>query len=415
MMVIPLSAIAACSAAILIARADRCQRGEAGGIVSVSRLNLSVAHAGRGWKNASALPRPGFGGALRMRRVETIFIALAALFYVWFLTHYGPGEVIHYVRLAGWGLVLTISLESVARFANTLGWRVTITDYPRNLSLLELFAARIGGEAVDYTTPSAQLGGQFVMALAVRQKLRMPVGLATVVVAALAEALGQIGFITLALLSTAGLVPAVARLMWPIAGGFALALALAAGFFFVQTRRPFAHLWRAAARFDFARIAKYEVKAAADEADSILLEFYTRHRVRFALSCLCYLFAWSLGPIEIYILLRLLHEPASVQVVLLVEALGLLIERATFLVPAKLISQEGGKALILAMLGYPAGVGFVVGFLRRVKEMVWVLLGLICLALHRAVAERPPLAAAPGATPREPVLKINEAQGEQSL
>jgi Lysylphosphatidylglycerol synthase TM region len=350
-----------------------------------------------------------------MRRVETIFIALAALFYIWFLAHFGPGEVLHYVRLAGWGLVLTISLESVARVANTLGWRVTITDYPRTLSLLELFAARIGGEAVDYTTPSAQLGGQFVMALTVREKLRMPVGLATAVVAALAEAVGQIGFITLALLASVGLVPAAARLTWPIAGGFVLALVLAGGFFFVQTRRPFAHLWRAAARFDFAHIQKYEVKASAEEADSVLLDFYSHHRARFALSCLCYLFAWSLGPVEIYILLRLLHQPATVQIVLLVEALGLLIERATFLIPAKLVSQEGGKALILAMLGYPAGVGFAVGFLRRVKEMVWVLLGLVCLMLHRATTERQRFESGRAGAPRKPGLEINEAQGEQSL
>jgi uncharacterized membrane protein YbhN (UPF0104 family) len=350
-----------------------------------------------------------------MRRVETIFIALAALFYVWFLAHFGPGDVVHYVRLAGWGLLLTISLETVARFANTLGWRVTIADYPRDLSLLELFAARIGGEAVDYTTPSAQLGGQFVMALTVRQKLRMPVGLATVVIAALAEAIGQIGFITLALLASVGLVPEAARLMWPIAGGFTLALALAAGFFWVQMRQPFAHLWRAAARFDFARIDKHEVKDSADEADRVLLDFYARHRARFALSCLCYLFAWSLGPVEIYILLQLLHQPATVQIVLLVEALGLLIERATFLIPAKLVSQEGGKALILSMLGYRAGVGFAVGFLRRIKEMVWVLLGLISLTIHRTIVERQPFVPARAAAPtREPGLKI-KAQGERSL
>jgi len=67
----------------------------------------------------------------------------------------------------------------------------------------------------------------------------------------------------------------------------------------------------------------------------------------------------------------------------LVEAVGLLIERATFLIPAKLVSQEGGKALILGLLGYPAGIGFAVGFLRRVKEMVWVLIGLVSLMIHR--------------------------------
>ena len=129
-----------------------------------------------------------------MRRVETFFIVIAIAFYAWFLTHYGPRQVIGYVRMAGWGLALTISLEALARIANTLGWRVTIEDYPPKLRFIELFAARIGGEAVDYVTPSAQLGGQFVMAVDVREKLRMPVGLATVVVASLAEAVGQIVF-----------------------------------------------------------------------------------------------------------------------------------------------------------------------------------------------------------------------------
>ena len=50
-----------------------------------------------------------------MRRVETIFIVIAIAFYAWFLTHYGPRQVIGYVRMAGWGLALTISLEAVAR------------------------------------------------------------------------------------------------------------------------------------------------------------------------------------------------------------------------------------------------------------------------------------------------------------
>jgi hypothetical protein len=80
----------------------------------------------------------------------------------------------------------------------------------------------------------------------------------------------------------------------------------------------------------------------------------------------------------------------SFEVALMVDAIGLLIERATFLIPAKLVSQEGGKALILGMLGYPPGVGFAVGFLRRIKEMAWVLLGLASLMEHRLREERRP-------------------------
>lgn len=347
--------------------------------------------------------------AQRMRRVETIIVVLALAFYVWFLSHFGTRDVIGYVRLAGWGLVLTVSLEFFAKAANSFGWWVTIGHYGPRLRFPELFAARIAGEAVDYVTPSAQLGGQFVMALMVRRKLEMAAGLSTVIIAALCEMVGQIVFITLALLLSIRLVPMAGEFFWAIVGGFALALALIAGFFFVQRKHPFSYLLRAAAKVP--GIDAEEFRGAADEADQILLDFYARHRARLTASCLCYLFAWSLGPIEIYILLALLHQHATFEIALLVEAIGLLIERATFLIPAKLVSQEGGKALILALLGYPAGVGFAVGFLRRVKEMIWVLIGLASLMIHRITAAT----GTDGTVHREELVRLRRIEGEESL
>jgi hypothetical protein len=192
-------------------------------------------------------------------------------------------------------------------------------------------------------------------------------------------------------------------------------VALAGGFFFVQMKRPFSHLWRAATKLDIVRINTKEIRESADEADAVLLDFYARHRGRLVASCLCYAAAWSFGPLEIYILLRLLHQTASLQIVLLVEAAGLLIERATFLIPAKLVSQEGGKALILGLLGYPPGIGFVVGFLRRIKEMVWVLFGLMALMIHRMVVQQRGDMTSAGSARRDSVMKMQRAQGDQSL
>src|SRR5690348_5145465 len=174
-----------------------------------------------------------------MRRLQTLIILLALGFYVWFLSRFGLPDVVRYVRYVGWGLAFTISLEAVARVANTLGWRLTITDYPAGLSFGELFVARIAGEAIDYVTPSAQLGGQFVMAMMVRAKLAMAIGLATVVIASLAEALGQIGFISGGLLVGLRLEAGVQHLLLPALGGLGIAIALAGIFFAVQMKRPF--------------------------------------------------------------------------------------------------------------------------------------------------------------------------------
>jgi len=334
-----------------------------------------------------------------MRRLETLFIILGLFFYGWFVHSLGLRSVYASLKLVGWGLAVTIVLEALARIANTVGWRVAIENCPRELTFRKLFAARIAGEAIDYTTPSAQLGGQFVMALMVRHVLPIAAGLATVVIATFAEAVGQIGFIRRALLLAGRLASSFTNLFWPVIGGLVITVGLAAGLFYVQTKRPFFHLWKAAAKLDLPALATIEVGHASQEADDRLIEFYEHNRVRLLLSCLCYVVAWSLGPLEIYLLLGFLGQKASVEVALLTEALGLLIERATFMIPAKLVSQEGGKALILGILGYPAGIGFAVGFLRRIKELVWVLFGLLALGIYRlnetreeAALPQPPIA-----------------------
>jgi dipeptide/tripeptide permease len=174
----------------------------------------------------------------------------------------------------------------------------------------------------------------------------------------------------------------------------------------VQTRSPFTYLLRVAAKLPVKfETGQYEESAA--EADTILREFYSRHHARLIASSMIYVFAWALGPVEIYILMRLLHVRASFEVALLVEAVGMLIERATFLLPAKLVSQEGGKALIFALLGYPASIGFAIGFLRRIKEMVWVLFGMVILTVHRMTTERSQAAA--------PMVRIRRVPGEDPL
>jgi hypothetical protein len=318
-----------------------------------------------------------------MRRFETLLIVVGFAFYFWLLKRLGLHTVAQYVRAVGLGLLLTIGLEAFARIANTLGWRVAIVQWPEGLGLARLFAARVAGEAIDYTTPSAQLGGQFVMALMVRRRLALAAGLASVVVAALAEAVGQIGFVLGALLLSARLTATVHELFWPLVGGLSLTVGLAVGFYLVQVNRPFSHLWKLAAKLDLAAVATDAIASSSEAADRLLTDFYRQHKLRLLVSCLCYLVAWSLGPLEIYLLLGFLHQPRTVEVVLLTEALGILIERATFIIPAKLVSQEGGKALILGLLGYPPSIGFAVGLLRRIKELFWVLLGLTIFGAYR--------------------------------
>jgi len=267
--------------------------------------------------------------------------------------------------MAGWGLALTISLEAIARIANTLGWRVTIEDYPRSLRFVELFGARIGGEAIDYVTPSAQLGGQFVMAVEVREKLRMPLGWRRWWSRRWRKRSAKFVFISIALVVSLRMIPVAANLYWAIVGGFGLAVALAGGFFFVQIEAAvFASVARRGqVRYCANQHQRKRNPRFRDEADTVLLDFYARNRGRFLASCVCYRGRMESRPARnLYPVCACCISRRRFKTALLVESIGAP-DRTRDLSDSGQAGEPGGRqgANSWGMLGYPAGIGFCSG------------------------------------------------------
>jgi len=50
-------------------------------------------------------------------------------------------------------------------------------------------------------------------------------------------------------------------------------------------------------------------------------------------------------------------------------------------IPASLGAKDGGNMLLLNVIGYSGVIDIIFSFLRRVWELVWIGLGLLCLAL----------------------------------
>jgi len=60
-----------------------------------------------------------------------------------------------------------------------------------------------------------------------------------------------------------------------------------------------------------------------------------------------------------------------------IEALGSGVRFATFLVPASLGAFEGANAAAFGALGFGAGAGLAFSFVRRARQVAWVVIGVL--------------------------------------
>ena len=86
-------------------------------------------------------------------------------------------------------------------------------------------------------------------------------------------------------------------------------------------------------------------------------------------------------------MLSLLGVTTSVTTASVIEALGSGVRFASFMVPASLGAFEGANAAAFGALGFGAAAGLAFSVVRRARQAVWVVVGLVVL-LGMRLADR---------------------------
>jgi uncharacterized membrane protein YbhN (UPF0104 family) len=94
---------------------------------------------------------------------------------------------------------------------------------------------------------------------------------------------------------------------------------------------------------------------------------------------------WLIGGVELWLAFWVLGRPVELAAALALESLGQAVRSAGFLVPGGLGLQEGGVLLGGIWLGLPAEAVLAAALLKRAREIVYGLPGLIAWA----IVERP--------------------------
>jgi putative membrane protein len=315
-----------------------------------------------------------------MRGLKGALLTLGLALLAAILWRAGPGAVMEVLRPVGWGVAVLVLAYLPVWVLDTLGWRFAFPADSRRVPLLRLLGIRLTGEAFNVLTPTLDLGGEAVKALLLtREGIPTAQALASVIVAKTTLAVAEVLF----LLGGLGVALQIFALPEPVRRGAGLTLLLGGlgvgAFLLLQRRGLFGWVAGLLRRLGLARRFWREQAPTVAALDEVLRAYYARPG-RGALSVGFHLMGWLAGTAEVALILWFLDLPVTAATAVALEAGHQLARAASFFIPAKLGTQEGGSVILFSALGFPAALGVAVSLLRRVREMAWVALGLLLLA-----------------------------------
>ena len=299
--------------------------------------------------------------------------------------HIGPGNIYDAAAQLGPTALIAILIPSVIMYVlEAYGWKMTLGPSAKDVPFWRVLGIRTAGEVVNMTTPTAYVGGEPLKAYLL-QKYHVPMveGLASVVIAKTTMTIAQVLFILIAIALSFWVLGSNGSSGQLVAAGLlsvGLLLFGIAAFLFVQRHGLFTWMLQMLRKLGF-RIGFLEVREEKLKSlDHIILNFYTHHQSRFYTSTGFYFLGWLAEALEVFVIISYLGGPANLLSAISIGGLSVFIKGGTFFIPGSLGAQDGGNLLLLKAFGYSDITGITFALLRRFRELVWIGIGLICLA-----------------------------------
>jgi hypothetical protein len=312
-----------------------------------------------------------------------LLIATVAL--GWVLKDKGRAAVAVLALDPSW-VLLGLFLATIAALwtGATWRWRIVLRGECRPPGMLGLMWYRLAGQSVSMLIPSAKLGGEPVRAfLLARDGVAAPIAIASVAIDRVLD-MGA-GTVFTVLFAAVLLRHGMPALEGTLEGVVIAAAALLAGIWITIRRLHGGHGVVTAmvrrTRLDRWGVVERRMTAVADAEASA--QRLVVQPVRMAVVFVCGLVI-NLGVLlEYKLLLAAFGLPSDlIAVVAAIFATG---AAHSMPVPAGLGVLEGSQMVLFAALGYPAEVGLAVALAVRLRELLWLLPGLVYL-LTRGIA-----------------------------
>jgi uncharacterized membrane protein YbhN (UPF0104 family) len=252
-----------------------------------------------------------------------------------------------------------------------------------NLPFGSVLRLTITGYVINYITPFVALGGEPYRIMLLKPALGIHKATSSVLLYSLMHMFSHVLFWLASIVLIVAFVPLNTLMLTGC--GLMLVVGVALGFWFVRVyKRGFTvSTFRLLEKTPIInKIAKSFLEGKQDtlqEIDEQIRILYAERKPQFYASLGLEFLARVVGCAEIYFTAQAIGLEMSVVESLIVSSGSSLFANLIFFFPMQIGAREGGLALALQSIGLSASAGVFIGIVVRIRELVWILIGLLLL------------------------------------
>jgi uncharacterized protein (TIRG00374 family) len=321
------------------------------------------------------------------RRARLLIFAAGASVFAFLVARAGAEGLLDHLRATAWVLGPIAALWGFIYVCNTIAWQQLVdATAPRedrseapHIPFWRAYVISVASFALNYVTPFVALGGEPFRIVSASAYIGTPRSAASVVSFRVAHSIGHFIFCLIAvpiawfllprtflttvviILSATGLLVAILLLVALFRRGFVIRL------LDIGHRIPLVR--RVARRLE-------QIRDTLEHVDSHMSALSKVESRRLVTAILVEIIGRALGAVEILLIARAVGLDVGYTTAYLINAFSQFAIILTIIIPFELGSREGSLYLIFGMLGLPASLGVYTAVVTRLRELVWIGIGL---------------------------------------
>lgn len=315
-------------------------------------------------------------------KIKIVILVIGFLFFTWLITDFGIGNIITNLKLTGWYFIPIIGTWLVVYLLNAVAWSNIINE--PGMSFGNILSVTISGYALNYMTPFFHLGGEPYRVLALKDDLGLDKSVSVTVSYVMLHFLSSFLIWIAATFVILLYIPVPKTISLALTFGL-IVFGLIVIFFLLGYKNGVTKSFMSLL-IKLPLPAKIEQgikdkENFLDSVDNKTKELLQNRKGSFVAANIFECASRLAATFEFYFILKAIGLNPTIMDAFIINAGAGLISNMLFFVPFELGVKEGGLYAVLGFLNFVPTVGIYVGIVNRLREMVWILIGLVLISL----------------------------------